>query len=213
MAKKTNRKSATLTRSQEAFSQEYVRNGRNATQAYRKAFPGSAKSADAVIWANASRLLAQEKVAIRVSALAEKIAAVVERKFEVTTERVLAELAAIAFGDPREVHQWGTTTRPVFTKKGLPVIGEDGKQLTEAVPFLNFTSSDKLSADAISTVVGAEMTITRQGDAVLNVKRADKVAALKLLGTHLKLFTNKVEHTGKDGTPLQIVISSADANL
>ena len=34
---------------------------------------------------------------------------------------------------------------------------------------------------------------------LLSVRVPDKLKALELLGKHLKLFTDKVEHTGKDG--------------
>lgn len=39
---------------------------------------------------------------------------------------------------------------------------------------------------------------------VKKVRLWPKVSALELLGKHLKLFTEKVEHTGKDGGPLKI---------
>lgn len=39
---------------------------------------------------------------------------------------------------------------------------------------------------------------------VKKIKFNDKVKALELLGKHLKLFTEKVEHTGKDGGPIRL---------
>ena len=36
-------------------------------------------------------------------------------------------------------------------------------------------------------------------------KQNDKLKALELLGKHLKLFTEKVEHTGEGGGPVRIV--------
>jgi phage terminase small subunit len=37
---------------------------------------------------------------------------------------------------------------------------------------------------------------------VIEFKLADKKGPLELLGKYHKLFTDKVEHTGKDGEPL-----------
>lgn len=54
-----------LTARQAAFVSEYLKNGGNATEAYKKA--GYASNRDEVIWANAARLLKTEKVARAIS--------------------------------------------------------------------------------------------------------------------------------------------------
>lgn len=46
-----------------------------------------------------------------------------------------------------------------------------------------------------------QMTIE---DGKTTIKVADKKAPLELLGKHLGMFPNKLEHTGKDGGPIEV---------
>jgi len=96
-------------------------------------------------------------------------------RHEVTMERVMQELAAIAFGDVREVMEWGP----------------DGVTLRR---------SDELSPDAAALV--CEVDIGRRGT---KLKRTDKLKALELLGKCLGMFTERVqaEVSGPGGTPLR----------
>jgi len=59
-----------LTAKQEAFAVEYVDNGGNASAAYRHAYETTG-SAEKTVWENASRTLADSKVAARVLELQE----------------------------------------------------------------------------------------------------------------------------------------------
>lgn len=40
----------------------------------------------------------------------------------------------------------------------------------------------------------------------MKFKLADKKSSLELLGKHLKLFTDKVEHTGAGGGPIEVLV-------
>jgi phage terminase small subunit len=54
-------------------------------------------------------------------------------------------------------------------------------------------------------------SVDMSGDGGTKIKFWDKTKALELLGKHLKLFTEKMEVTGKDGEALNIkIISLAD---
>jgi phage terminase small subunit len=60
----------TLTGKQEAFARAYVETG-NASEAYRKAYTVKPNTKPETVWANASRVLADSKVAARVAELQE----------------------------------------------------------------------------------------------------------------------------------------------
>ena len=93
-----------------------------------------------------------------------------EARTGVTADRVLTELARVAFGDPRKVMSWGP----------------DGVTLT---------SSRDLSDDEAALVAEASETTSANGGSI-KMKMNDKMKALELLGKHLGMFTDKVEHSG-----------------
>ena len=59
-----------LTVRQEKFAQKYVECG-NASEAYRYAYPSSAKWKDKTVWEKASRITANDKVKARIEELKE----------------------------------------------------------------------------------------------------------------------------------------------
>lgn len=113
--------------------------------------------------------------------------AVLRESLEITQEMVVRELAKIAFGDQRQIMSWG--------KKGI--------KLRESV---------ELTDDQAATVAEISETVTAAGG-TLKVKAHDKVGALKLLGEHLGLFRQRVEHSGPDGKPLPVTQLSPVFNI
>lgn len=89
---------------------------------------------------------------------------------EITADNVLKELALIAFSDPRKVMKWGPK----------------GVELRE--------SSD-LTDEEARLVSEVSQTITDAGGSI-KLKMNDKVAALTLVGKHLKIFTERLEFEG-----------------
>lgn len=79
-------------------------------------------------------------------------------RLEITQDRVVEELARVAFGDLRELAEWGP----------------DG---------LRLRASDELSAAQAAVV--CEVT---EGSGRMRIKRHDKLKALELLGKHLCMF-------------------------
>lgn len=122
-----------------------------------------------------SRLLTNVKVAAEIERRSGKR----NEKLGITAERVLDEIAKLAFFDPRKL----------FGDDGLP---------------LKITELDDETAAAIAGLEVEEMYEGR-GEAKENVGRlrkikiADKGINLERLGRHLKLFTDKVDHGGKIG--------------
>lgn len=87
-----------LTQQQEKFAQG-VASGLSQADAYRAAYPRSTKWKDQAVWVQASALMANSKVSVRVKALAEKV----EEEFVISTAKLLREAARIAFVDPRKL--------------------------------------------------------------------------------------------------------------
>lgn len=156
-----------LTPKQARFVDEYLID-LNATQAAIRA-GYSAKTAE---WIG-PQVLGKPHVA---AAIAERIAAR-QKRTEITQDRVLEELAKIAFGDQRRVMKWG--------KSGVTLL-----------------DSGDISDDDAAIVSEVSETVTANGG-TLKLKTHDKVGALKLLGEHMGMFRQKVELTGKDGAPVQ----------
>ena len=81
-------------------------------------------------------------------------------------------------------------------------IGPDGD------PVLNFAKLTRNQAAALVEVTVEDFLDGRSEDArevrKVKFKLADKRGALDLLGKHLGLFRDRVEHTGKDGGPMEV---------
>lgn len=165
-----------LTPKQEAFALA-VAAGETQAAAYRMAYPKSRAWKDESVWQKAATLAANVKVRSRVAELGAKAAAA----NEVTVERIVRELAVIAFGNKRAVMSWGP----------------NGVKLRD---------SAELTDDQAAQVAEVKETISQAGGS-LSLKTHDKVKALELLGRNLGMFTEKVELTGKGGGPLAMLLN------
>lgn len=151
-----------LTPKQALFISEYLIDG-NATRA---AIAAGAPAAGAHV--AGARWLKGDKVAAAIAEAHGRRAA----KLEVNAERVLAELAKLAFYDPADL----------FDEKGR---------------LLPITRLDDISRAAIA---GIEVETRERGGSpsvLSKVKLADKGLNLERLGRYLKMFTDKVEHNGR----------------
>lgn len=156
----------------ERFAQELAK-GLSASAAYVAA--GYAKSDS-----NASRLSSNEKVRTRVQELLQEGA----EKAGVTIQRIVDELAKIAFHDAADYFEWGPSG--VIVK-----------------------SSADLTPEQRAAVTGAQQTISKTGENVIKVTLSDKQAALEKLGRHLGMFKPDGGQIGN----VQVIITSADAEL
>jgi phage terminase small subunit len=153
-----------LTAKQEAFVREYLVD-LNATQAAIRA-GYKAVNAHTV----ASQNLAKPYVAERIQELMDERS----KKTEITAERVLEELAKMAFANIANIYDDQGRLLPV-------------KEMPE---------------DVAACLQEVTEGVDRNGDVQRKYKMADKKSTLELLGKHLKLFTDKTEVTGKDGEQL-----------
>ena len=149
-----------LTPKQSRFVSEYLVD-LNATRAAIRAGYSARRAAE-----QGSENLAKPQIAEAI-AVQQKAR---EARTGVTADRVIRELARIAFGNMRAVMRWGA----------------DGVSLRE---------SSELTDDEAALVSEVAETVSAAGGG-LKLKTHDKVKALELLGKHLGMFVDKVEHSG-----------------
>lgn len=148
-----------MTEKQKIFADEYLID-LNATRAYKVAYPRVRNDETAAT--NASRLLRNAKVAAYVTERMEAR----QKRTEITQDRVIEELAAIAFARATD-----------FTQ----IV--DGKVV--------WTDTENLSEEQSRVI--AEI---KEGKFGIELKLNDKEKALELLGRHLGMFKDKLEVTG-----------------
>lgn len=101
-----------------------------------------------------------------------------ERRVAVTQDMVIEELSHIAFGSLRDAATWGP----------------DGLELVD---------SAALTPEQAAGVAEVSETVTSAGGSK-RIKRHDKVKALELLGKHLGVWTDKIEHSGGATAEVQV---------
>lgn len=150
-----------MTEKQKIFADEYLID-LNATRAYKVAYPRVKNDETAA--AAAARLLKNVKVVTYI----EKRMQDRQKRTEVTQDRVIEELAAIAFAR-----------------------ATDFAQIVNGNVVLTDTSN--LSEDQIKAIAGI-----KEGKFGIELKLNDKEKALELLGRHLGMFKDKLEVSGLD---------------
>jgi phage terminase small subunit len=153
----------------EIFAREYLIDLNGARAAIAAGY--SKKGADVA----AQRMLGN----VRVKALIAKLTEEKFAKLDISAERILQELARLAFLDPRRL----------FTPEGdLRPIAELDEDTARAIAGLDHEKLFEHFGKGQAKHVG---TISK-------VKLADKTRALELLGKYRKLFTEKLEVTASE---------------
>jgi phage terminase small subunit len=174
-----------LTPKQAAFVAEYLADLSGAKAAIRAGF--SEKTAKQ----QASQLLAKPHVAAAVEAgMAERA-----KRLELTQDKVLAELAKVAFASIGD----------------FSTVGSNGERFID----LSTEDPDKLAAIAELTV---EEFKCGRGEDARDVRRTkfklhDKMSALNLSMRHLGMLNDKMALTGADGGPLQVDTTESAARI
>ena len=188
---------AKLTPAQQRFADEYLID-LNATRSYKAAYL-KVKN-DETARANASRMLTNANV----DAYIKKRMAEREKRTEIKQDRVLQELANIAFANgtmfARVVERPAIdplTQQPIRDSVGKPVLYQR----------VELTPTEELPPEQRAAIAGI-----KEGKNGIEVSSCDKVKALELLGRHLGMFTDNVNLTGT--APVQIIndIPKGDSN-
>lgn len=156
-----------MTKKQKIFADEYLVD-MNQTRAYIAAGYSGNGAAQ-----SASALLRNPKISAYIEKKLEKRA----HKLDVSAEKILAEIAKVAFLDPRKFY-------------------DDNGNLKD-VPSLDDDSAVSLAGLEVYEEYAGRGEDREAIGQTKKVKFADKLRALELYGRYLKLFTDKVEHSGK----------------
>ena len=148
-----------MTEKQKIFADEYLID-LNGTRAYRVAYPSVKK--DEVAAAAAARLLKNVKVEAYIQKRMEER----QKRTEITQDRVLEELAAIAFARATDYAE---------------IKGE----------CVRIKDTDTLDEQQIRAIAGI-----KEGKYGIELKLNDEEKALELLGRHLGMFKDKLEVSG-----------------
>lgn len=152
---------------QQAFVREYLLDLNGAQAAIRAGY--SARTAKE----QAARLLTNANV----SAAIEKAKAARSERTEITQDRVLQEIARLAFLDPKLFYNQDGSLRSV------PDMADDAAAAVTSVEI----EEEYAIVDGERQVVGRTKKL----------KVADKVAALTLAARHLGMLTDKLQHSGE----------------
>lgn len=159
-----------LTDAQKVFCETYLSNGRKAILAYRKAYPQSAENDE--WYRQHSQAILKLAYIQRYLQYADDLAHVrinrILERYCVTKERIVEELAKIAFSRPSDVQEWDA--------KGVRV-----------------KPSESMLDEELASIAEVREQRTKEGDAVVTVKQHDRTAALVQLGKEMGLFKNQVE--------------------
>ena len=164
-----------LTAKQIRFVDEYMVDF-NATQAAIRA-GYKAKTAHVIGAENLRKPKIAEEIARRQKDL--------QRRTEVTQDRVVKELARVAFADATDYACVETLTYE----------NEDGT--VSPVQIVSPKDTDTLSDDQRAAIAGI-----KHGANGIEIKLHDKIKALELLGRHIGMFNDKLSLSGSDGGPL-----------
>ena len=173
-----------LTDKQKRFCDEYLID-LNATQAAIRA-GYSPKTAEQT----ASRLLRNVKVQEYIAKRQKELS----RSTEITQERVIKELALIAFSNNADYAHVVEKKMQVEAGGALvDVLDKDGKPVM-------YRTVEPVLTEELTEEQKRALAVIKKGRDGLEVKSCDRVKALELLGKHLGIFTDKIEANVNDTT-------------
>lgn len=173
-----------LTDKQKQFCEEYLID-LNATQAAIRA-GYSPKTAEQT----ASRLLRNVKLQEYIAERQKELS----RSTQITQERVIKELALIAFSNNADYAHVVEKKMQVEAGGALvDVLDKDGKPVM-------YRTVEPVLTEELTEEQKRALAVIKKGRDGLEVKSCDKVKALELLGKHLGIFTDKIEANVNDTT-------------
>ncbi|MFR0040548.1 MAG: terminase small subunit [Lachnospira sp.] len=116
------------------------------------------------------------------------------RSTEITQERVIKELALIAFSNNADYAH--VVEKKMQVEEGgalVDVLDKDGKPVM-------YRTVEPVLTEELTEEQKRALAVIKKGRDGLEVKSCDKVKALELLGKHLGIFTDKIEANVNDTT-------------
>lgn len=180
---------AKLTPKQQKFVEEYLID-LNATQAAIRA-GYSVKTAEQ----QGYQLLHKTSVLTEI----KKAQAKLSKRTGISQDRIIRQLAKVAFSDMKDVMEWKTIKYPLTDFDGKPILDADGNQETDPQLRIILKESNEVDGSIIQ-----EISESNKGGTITHaVKLNDRIRALELLGKHLGMWVDKTEITGAQ--PVKIV--------
>ena len=118
-----------------------------------------------------------------------------EQRTEITADKVLEEYAKLGFSDVSDYLE-------VVTERVLVDRTAEGEPISEIKQFVFM----KNTADIPPEKLAAISEVKQHKDGSISFKLHDKRGALDSIARHLGMFTERIEHTGKDGGPIQTAV-------
>ena len=169
-----------ITEKQKRFADEWLVD-LNGTRAYKVAYPSVKK--DETAKAAASRLLTN----VNVKAYIQERQKEREKLTEITQDRVLHELALIAFAKASDYARVVEKDAMVEVDGNMvPVLDEDGNQV-------KYRTVEPILTDELTEDQKKAIAVIKKGRDGFEIKPYSKIQAMELLGKHLGMFTEKVE--------------------
>jgi phage terminase small subunit len=128
------------------------------------------------------------------------------RKLEISRERVMRELAAIAFAKASDVARVTTEKAPELAIH--PLTGEVTAALTGWRQNVKITDTDKLPDDILAAIASV-----KQGANGIEVKLHDKIKPLELLGKMLGMFDGGNAPEEAKNNLFEAIVTSAEEEL
>lgn len=139
---------------------------------------------------NASKLLQNTTVSQYIGERQKELS----RKTEITQERVIRELALIAFSNNADYAHVVEKKMQVEAGGALvDLLDKDGKPVM-------YRTVEPVLTEELTEEQKRALAVIKKGRDGLEVKSCDKVKALELLGKHLGIFTDKIEANVNDTT-------------
>lgn len=182
-------KSNDLTIKQEAFCQAYIRLG-DKSAAYREAYNAS-RLKDKSVNELASTLSKNIKVASRIEFLQSEVAAIAEKKFNITAEEMLRHLNILRNSRIDEYVEFKTVTVNIYNKAGK-------KTSTKKETKLMFKPFDKLTPEQLMCIESIKET--RFG---IEIKLHGKDWTIEKINKHIGFYE-------KDNEQKQIITTPED---
>lgn len=182
-----------LTLERERFCQHYALHD-NGAAAVAEVWPQSRRQKPQARAERASRLLADDKICARITALRAKVAEAVNKKFDVSTERIVQEYAKMGFANMLD---YITVNKDGTAHCDLSKLTRDQAAAIQEMTFETVLSSAPDAIEAAGVKPDGDGKYPKVTVLKTKFKLHDKKGPLSDLGKHLGMFKADNEQAGK----------------